>query len=372
MTMTLTGSNGEGCARTPPLSRLARNRALHGEIFARGPFTRHALVVQAASQPIWETGDYTTSDRPIADFVPGIVEHYRRWVALSEAVEDDAVPFPLLMTGTHLYAVCFGAKPHFYPDNNPYAEPVAANAAEADRIPEPKLENCRPLMRVFELAAAVRRELGPGVTLGPPDMQTGFDTMCILWDKTDLLCAMIDQPEAVKRLAAKCGRLLRAFIAAYRREFPNTTFGHCPFTWTPPELGPWVSNDECGIMSPAMFEEFCLPELLDLSRQFGSLGMHCCANAQHQFAQFRRIPNFYAFNRVPTGVGWAGDNAIEVLGGPEGPVMVPGWVSLDDMATLLRQAPAGTRFIFNSSSMENMENAKAWIEGARRLIAEKC
>ena len=73
------------------------------------------------------------------------------------------------------------------------------------------------LQRVMELAAAVRRELGSDVTLGPPDMQTGFDTACIVWDKTDLLCSLVENPDAVKRLASKCARLLRSFIAAYRR-----------------------------------------------------------------------------------------------------------------------------------------------------------
>jgi hypothetical protein len=350
-------------------SRLDRNRALHRALFTRGLSARHAFVVQAPAQPIWKIGDYTTSDRPIADFVPWFVEDYRRWVSLSEAAQDDAVPFVRLMTGTHLYAICFGAKPHFYPDNNPYAEPCVAHATDADRVAEPKLENCRPLMRVLELAAAVQRELGPGVVLGPPDMQTGFDTACILWDKTDLLCAMVDEPEAVKRLAGKCGRLLRDFIAAYRRAFSNSTLGHCPSTWTPPEFGPWVSNDECGNMSPAMFEEFCLPELIGLSQAFGGLGMHCCANASHQFALFRRIPNFYAFNRVPTGVGWAQDTALDVLGGPDGPVMVPGWVSPEDVVTLLRKAPPGTRFIFNSCAMESADSARSWLEAAHAAAA---
>lgn len=350
---------------TPQVSRLARNQELHRALLCRGPFTRHAFVVQAAMEPIWKIGDYTTSDRPIADFVPWFVEDYQRWVALSEAVDDDAVPFARLITGTHIYAVCFGAKPHLYPDNNPYAEACVATAADADRIPEPKLENCRPLMRVLELAAAVRRELGPDVTLGPPDMQTGFDTACILWDKTDLLCAMVEEPEAVKRLAGKCGRLLQDFVAAYRREFPNTTFGHCPSTWTPPECGPWVSNDECGVMSPAMFEEFCLPEMVELSNVFGGLGMHCCANASHQFALFRKIPNFYAFNRVPTGHTWAEDKSLDELGGSDGPVMVPGWVSPEGVATLLRKAPTGTRFIFNAAAPESADQGRSWLEAAR-------
>jgi hypothetical protein len=348
--------------------RLARNRELHRELLSRASSARHALVVQTPMQPIWEIGDYITSDKPIADFVPAFVEDYRRWVDISDAVDDDAVPFARLSTGTHIYAICFGAEPHFYPDNNPYAEPCVANAADADRIPEPKLEDCRPLMRVLELAAAVQRELGPDVTLGPPDMQTGFDTACILWDKTDLFRCMIDEPEAVKRLADKCARLLLDFIATYRREFPNTTFGHCPGTWTPPEFGPWVSNDECGIMSPEMFETFCLPELIELSRAFGGLGMHCCADAWHQFPRFQRIPNFYAFNRAPTTGGWEQDNSLAVLGGPEGPVMVPGWVDMETISLLLRQAPQGTRFIFNSGSFDDVESARSWLDGARALI----
>jgi hypothetical protein len=365
MTGNTTGDQGKA---TPNVSRLARNRALHRDLFARAGDARYAFVVQPTSEPIWEIGDYTTSDRPIADFVPWVVEAYRRWVVLSEAVGDDAVPFARPLTGTHLYAVCFGAKPHFYPDNNPYAEACVASAAEADRIPEPVLEHCRPLMRVLELAAAVRRELGPDVTLGPPDMQTGFDTACILWDKTDLFYAMTDQPEAVQRLAGKCGRLLRHFIVAYRREFPNSTFGHCPSTWTPPDCGPWVSNDECGVMSPEMFETFCLPELVELSRQFNGIGMHCCANAQHQFEAFRRIPKFYAFNRVPTGIGWEKDNALSVLGGPEGPVMVPGWCSKEDVATQWRQAPPGTRFIFNSGGTDSPDMGREWLEAVRTIV----
>jgi len=345
--------------------RLARNKALHRTLFSRGPFARHAFIVQAPMKPIFELGDYTTADKPVSHFVPAFVEDYRRWVALSEAAGDDAVPFLRILTGTHIYATCFGARPHFYPDSNPYAEPCVASAADADRIPEAKLENCRPLMRVLELAAALRREVGPDVAIGPPDMQTGFDTACILWDKTDLFCSMVESPDAVKRLAAKCAGLLRQFIAAYRREFPNTTFGHCPSTWTPPDMGPWVSNDECGAMSPEMFEEFCLPELTALSAAFGSIGMHCCANARHQFHLFRRIPGFYAFNRVPTGVTWDEDSAHAVLGGPEGPVMVPGWIAAEDVPVLLRRAPAGTRFIFNSGAMEHVGDARPWLDAAR-------
>ncbi|MEI6149572.1 MAG: hypothetical protein WCS01_10780, partial [bacterium] len=90
----------------------------------------------------------------------------------------------------------------------------------------------------------------------------------------------------------------------------------------------------------------------------------------HQFALFRRIPNFYAFNRVPTGVGWEKDNALDELGGSGGPVMVPGWFSPDDIAAQLRKAPHGTRFIFNSAAMEDVESARKWLAAARAVAGD--
>ena len=63
------------------------------------------------------------------------------------------------------------------------------------------------------------------------------------------------------------------------------------------------------------------------------------------------------------------DIALDVLGGPDGPVMVPGWCSLADVATLLRKAAPGTRFIFNSGAAESDEIAREWLEGARAAAA---
>ena len=341
------------------MTRIEKNKQAHRDIFDK-KLNRHLGVVQG---PRFVTEDYVTSEKPIEYFAAQVVKGYEKWMEISETVQDDGVPFPVLMTATHIYALCFGAEPHFYEDSNPYVKTFVRSAAEADKIPEPKLASSRPLMRVFELAAAVQKALGKDVTLGCPDMQTGFDTACILWDKTDLMYAMVDNPAAVKRLAEKCERLLFDFVETYRKEFPLSTFGHCPSTWTPPERGPWVSNDECGIMSQEMFEDFCLPEMIRMSQKFGSFGMHCCANAQHQFELFKKIPNFYAFDRGPTGVGWEGDNALAVLGGPQGPTFVTGW----DSALVSKFAPEGTRFIFNLNAGEDLDAIRRKLDEARNI-----
>jgi len=348
-------------------TRLQRNQAFLTNLYRRGPFAGHAFVLASPPRPpIWEAGDYTTDGRPMRDWLPWVVEPYLKWLELSEQVQDDGVPTVGLITGTHIYAQAFGCRVHTYADSNPAAMPLVRNAAEADALPEPEVFSCPNLVRIFELADLVRQELGADAILGPPDMQTGFDTACLIWDKTDLFCAMHENPEAVKRLAGKCARLLRHFIGEFYREFPTAALAHCPQTWSPPELGPWVSNDECGMMSVAMFEEFLLPELIELSEAFGGVGMHCCADADHQFPSFRRVPSFYAFNRCVTHRGQGYDEMLRVLGGPDGPVFVPGALADDQVKMLLEQAPEGSRFIFHCPHQEVAE-AQRWLERMRQL-----
>lgn len=345
-------------------ARLESNRQFLANLFHRGVFQGHGFTVSAPRTPIWEVGDYTTSTRPVKDWLPWIVEAYRRDCELAEAAGDDSVPIVGLTTGTHIYAAALGARVHHFADSNPCALPVFASPRDADAMPEPDLAQCRPLMRVFELAELVQQELGRDVLFGPPDLQSGFDTACLVCDKASLFAAMLTpgEQEAVHRLVGKCARLFKAFLTEFYRRHPTASLAHCPMVWVPPDLGPWLSNDECGAISVAAFESFCLPELVDLAQTFGGLGMHCCADAEHQFASFRRIPNFYAFNRVAARHGY--QPMLDAFGGPAGPVLVMGWADDALIRTLVTNAPPGTRLVFNRC-FDAVDDARAWVERMR-------
>lgn len=329
-----------------------------------------AFCAQAMPTPLCQLpqGDFTLSDRPVDEWISWIVDSYRRQVEMSQALGDDSVPVAKLSTATHIYAAAFGSPVKHFQDSNPCAMPFVKTAAEADAIEVPAVESSPTLSRVIELGQKIQAELGPDAWLGPCDMQTGFDTACLIWDKTELYCAMMDPDgrQGVKRLAEKCAALLKSFLTILRRELPRMSPLHCPGTWCPPELGPWVSNDECGAISTPMFEEFLLPELVDLAETFGGLGMHCCAQAEHQFAAFRKIPNFYGFNRVDSGRGYL--PMLEDLAGPGSPVHVLAWsgATPETVGRLLEAAPDGTRFIFQQFS-ETLDDARAWLDACGAL-----
>lgn len=349
-------------------NRIRRNEAFLRNIYSRGPYEGRAFVCSPQSVGIAQHPDYdfTISDKPVENWVPWVVENCRRQIEMVEAVGDDAVPCARLSTGTHIYAAAFGCKVHRFPDNNPCAKPLVSTAADADKLETPDIWKTPVLYRIFELAGAVQDELGRDVFLGPPDMQSGFDTASLIWNKTDFLCAMLDDEDSdtVRRLVAKCAELFKTFLIEFRKEFPNCSPCHCPDAWAPPEMGPWLSNDECGAFSTGMFEEFCMPELVDLAETFGGLGMHCCADAEHQFESFKKIPSFYAFNRVAAQQGYS--PLLDHFTGATAPVHVLAWVSEEDIEYLVRNAPDGTRFIFNLSGT-TIEEAKPWLDKMHAL-----
>lgn len=342
-----------------------RNMRFLRNIYQRGPFERHAYTCSPAAIPSWQWpgGEYPLADKPVAHWLPWVTENYARHVKILEAVGDDSVPLAPLTTGTYLYASAFGCPAHYPPESLPAALPIVNCGAEADRLPEPDLWKSPTLYRVFELARLVQQELGRDVPLHTCDVQAGFDIACLVWNKTTGYLALADPDEcgAFKRLADKCARLLKRFLVEFHREFPQLSACHCPVTWAPPEMGPWLSHDECGALSTRMFEEFCLPELIDLSETFGGIGMHCCADAEHQFESFKKIPNFYGFNRVAGKQGLA--PTLKHFGGERGPVLSLGWMQPEDIADALRSAPPGTRFVFTFNG--TIDQCKAWHEKVR-------
>lgn len=348
--------------------RIEKNKEFLTNIYRKGTFQGHGFICAPKTEGIIQHPDYdfTISDKPVENWVPWIVSNYEKQVRMASELTDDSVPLAKISTGTHIYAAAFGCKVHSYPDDPPCALPMVETAKDADGLVVPDIWKSPTLYRIFEFAQAVQKELGKDVCFGPPDMQSGFDTASLIWDKTNFLCAMIDESEkeSVKRLVAKSATLFKTFLLEFRKEFPNCSPCHCPGTWTPPEMGPWLSNDECGAFSTEMFEEFCLPELIDLSETFGGLGMHCCATAEHQFKSFKKIPNFYAFNRVAATQGYM--PILDNLAGNDGPVHVLAWVSENDIEQLILNAPDETRFIFTFLGA-TLEEAKPWLERMREL-----
>jgi len=320
-----------------------RNRQFLTDLFA-GPFRGHAILVSPEAN-YREQGDFTLSDQPVSRWVGWYAQRYESRLKSMLVLDDDCVPYVGLNTNTGLFAAAFGCPIHEYrgQDTNAAARPIVKTAEEAARLAEPSLD-APTLSRALELTRLLRRELGPEASIGVPDVQSPFDIAALIWNKEDLFPALIETPEAVKELVGKCHRLVEKFLSEFKKQAaPEANLCHCPYAWAPAELGMWLSEDEAGALSTRMFGEFCLPSLVDLSRTFGGLFLHCCANADHQYQGFRGIPGLRGLNRVFQQAGPR--PAIEMFSGTA--VFMQAWGDVDSYFRMLDLALPRTRFLFN-------------------------
>ncbi len=218
---------------------------------------------------------------------------YTRDLRRAAELEDDFIPFLDPFTGTEIFAEAFGCKVHRPADNMPFALPFVTTPAEADRVKIPEL-SVSPLALLFEIADELRRRAGPEAVMRLVDTQSPMDIVALIWDKTGLYTAMMEEPEAVKHLAARVHTLFVAFLDEWFRRYGREFIAHFPYYYMPQGLT--LSEDEVGAVSSDMFREFFLPELQALSDRYGGLGIHCCANARHQWENFKQIRNLRMLN----------------------------------------------------------------------------
>lgn len=342
-------------------SRIARNRRFLTDLFA-GPFRGHGIIMDPVTEPSGLLGDVACSDLPVGRWLDHALRDYEADLMLLGALDHDGVPQVKVMTGTEIFAQAFGCPVHVYKDSPPCALPLVRSPAEADALKVPGLD-ARPLTRVMELAQMLRGRLGPDVPIRVPDIQSPFDIAALVWRKEDFYLALMDDPAAVKRLVEKCRALVEAFLNAFRDELGEVSFAHCPRAWAPPELGCWLSEDEAGSMTSAMFEEFCVPALTALSKTFGGIFIHCCATADHQYPSFLKIPGLRGMNRVFQESGPR--PAIEAFSGRT--VLMMAWIDEATAMEMLDLALPETRFLFNMPG-QPLEEARGTYERLR----ERC
>jgi len=224
-----------------------------------------------------------------------VVSFYEWQMEQARWLNDDKIPHLDFLTGTEIFAEAFGCMVHRALDNMPCALPLVQNAAEASKLKVPELSSST-LSYLFDMADEAVSRTGKGVPLRLPDIQSPMDIAALIWEKSDFYVAMIEEPEAVKELATKVRSLLTSFLDEWFRRYGTRYIAHFPSYYM--EGGLTLSEDEVGVVNPAMYEEFFLPELEFLSNRYGGLGMHCCADARHQWPGFLRIPGLRFLNLI--------------------------------------------------------------------------
>jgi hypothetical protein len=224
---------------------------------------------------------------------------YRQAMERAEWLHDDNIPNFDMLTGTEIYAEALGCEVFRPEGTNPHAMPLIQTAGQVAGVKVPELSRSS-LAYLFEMADELQRRAGREAVFRFVDGQTPMAVAALVWRKEDFLPALLEEPEAVRELAAKARELLFPFYDEWLRRYGTAHVSHYPDYFMPE--GITVSEDEVGAVSGEIFETFFLPDLAALSSRYGGLGVHCCADSRHQWKHFKRIPGLRLLNlnRPPT------------------------------------------------------------------------
>jgi len=257
-----------------------------------GEFGGHAFVIDVAG-PV--PGEFPRG--PVAKRVDIASRKFEHELLLEREIPDDRVPCLHIWSGTEIFAAAFGSPVHYPDDNMPFALPAVHDAGEADALEEPDIFT-GPLGEMFAIGDSLVDRFGNEYPVRICDVQSPLDIAALIWEKQSFYMALIDAPAVVHGLLQKITNTLIRFIREFKSRYPNHNLAHYPNYWLPSGLGMALSEDEVGCISPAQFAEFSLPYLNVLSREFGGLSVHCCAESVHQWDQFLKIEKLYSLNLV--------------------------------------------------------------------------
>ncbi|MCL2351162.1 MAG: hypothetical protein FWC55_01380 [Firmicutes bacterium] len=269
--------------------------------FAKRKRAWYDLYAGKRDYTVWVNYNGEKGDRPLPYPENGekrfewALNAYRKDMEALSWLNDDKIPPLRPYTGTEIFAAAFGCKVHYPGDNMPFALPLIRDVSEFRALKTPRIEDSRLLSEVVETADRLRAA-EPGAIFQLPDIQSPFDIAALIWEKTDFFSAMYEEPGAVKELTAMTEALLAEFLDMWFGRFGTEFVAHYPDYYMP--RGITLSEDEAGSISPGMFREFCLPGLNRLSERYGAIGVHCCADSEHQWENFRSIKNLTVLNLV--------------------------------------------------------------------------
>ena len=184
--------------------------------------------------------------------------------------------------GTISTAKYWGGKPRFdSTGDNIFVDPVADSVKEALAIaPLPIDHPDMDATRAIQLYRAACEKLNTqSLWLRMPDFQGPLNTSAMVGDQEEFLVEMYTNPYGVHEFLARVTDLLVQYARYFHENTQKKVCGFIwPYTFFPCDLGISLTEDMMPLLSPELYQQFGIPCIEKLSREFGGLHIHCCGD----------------------------------------------------------------------------------------------
>jgi hypothetical protein len=215
-----------------------------------------------------------------------------------ERLPDDYIPFLFPWYGTGVVPSALGSNIVFQRGEEPAVEgPVITEPAEIRRLvpPDPTKDGLMP--RVLRCIDYMRAHSSLPVSF--TDCQGPFNIALNLLGVERICTWMYEEQEAVHELMDFCTTVLIDWLKVQKEHAGQALeSGAFPHAIVLPEGfgGVWISDDDCTIISPALYREFVVPYNSRVLKAFGGGTLHYCGSAPHQLENFLATDGLVGIN----------------------------------------------------------------------------
>jgi len=216
----------------------------------------------------------------------------------SVEVGDDFVPHLQANQGVTVFASAFGCEVQYFDHTLPWAHPVILPEDPPEKVyelPVPAVTDGQ-LGTILEWGDYFVERTAGRYALGLTDLQGPLDSSYLVWEPAAFMVAMRTDPNEVHHLMRAMTDLIIRFVREQRSRVPEFMPCHYPPVWLPDGRGISMSDDCLAVLSPALYEQFALPYVNELSDEFGGVFIHSCGNFAHQLGNLEKVHNLRGLN----------------------------------------------------------------------------
>lgn len=162
-------------------------------------------------------------------------------------------------------------------------EPVVRSAEESEKVfpGDPQSGDAKKGLEDF---AQVKKLLGTEeLYCTTIDFQGPLNTAALLWEQMDFMTSMYTEPDKVHcfldRVTDHLIRVMKSYVENSGHRVCGNTW---PYIWLPDDIGICMTEDYMPLLSAEMYQEFGIPYVERISREFGGVFLHCCGEYSQQ------------------------------------------------------------------------------------------
>jgi hypothetical protein len=186
----------------------------------------------------------------------------------------------------------FGGKTAWFPNRPPYPHHVITEAKDIDKLC-PDFDKSELYQAALTQMRYYRKIVGDKIPIGPPDLQSPIDIASMIFDYTQLIYAMMDEPERVHSLMRMITDASIRACHEFRKEMTDYSMGL--FSWWLPR-GIFMSDDLQAVLNAELYREFAVPYNEILAKEFGGLALHSCGRIIQNIENVSGTQGLFAFN----------------------------------------------------------------------------